>query len=312
MFEGIQIINIPDNIELISTKTNLTINNGYNMSKNENFTLSFQTNEIYEVNTYIIEFALIATEGNYEDLSKLVNKSVTLGDESASENYGGEKYVGRTSYYNISIEKRLTRIGCNIGNSDACSLCIDINNCVTCKYVSDFENTKICKEKGGESTTIPIITTTIPLTSTFPSSMISSFLTTYIKTEIYSSTSPISSIPTTTYIYSSLPIISTIYENIPSNINILSSTTTSEFPITSSEIISNLSNISQAIFENFECNKEQIFENNCNEGTINDIQIKYIHDNLINSLKDFNNTNRIIETKNVVFQISTLEQQKII
>ncbi len=82
MFEGIQIINIPDNIELISTKTNLTINNGYNMSKNENFTLSFQTNEIYEVNTYIIEFALIATEGNYEDLSKLVNKSVTLGDES--------------------------------------------------------------------------------------------------------------------------------------------------------------------------------------------------------------------------------------
>ena len=219
MFEGIQIINIPDNIELISTKTNLTINNGYNMSKNENFTLSFQTNEIYEVNTYII------------------------------------------SYYNISIEKRLTRIGCNIGNSDACSLCIDINNCVTCKYVSDFENTKICKEKGGESTTIPIITTTIPLTSTFPSSMISSFLTTYIKTEIYSSTSPISSIPTTTYIYSSPPIISTIYENIPSNINILSSTTTSEFPITSSEIISNLSNISQAIFENFECNKEQIFEN---------------------------------------------------
>ena len=39
-------------------------------------------------------------------------------------------------------------------------------------------------------------------------------------------------------------------------------------------------------------------------------QIKNIHDNLVDNLKEFNNTNTIISTQNVVFQVSTLEQQK--
>ena len=270
VFEGIQIISYPDNIQLISTKTNLQINAGYNMSKDENFTLNFETTNIYQINIYNIEYALIITEGDYNDISKLTSKIESYGDNNVEEQYGGGKYKGRTSYFKIKIDQELTTIGCNNDDNDICSLCLtaDNNICVTCR---DFEgNPKICKGKKDQSTAI-----TSPIDSTLinPSFSSNSYL-----------------------------------EDSEESPSIFSASLTPEAPISYNKSSSSISNTGSP--NTFECNITQILENKCKEGEITGSQIEDIHNSLKENLKDFNNSKKTIETKNAVFQLCTLEQQK--
>ena len=270
VFKGIQIISYPDNIQLISTKTNLQINAGYNMSKDENFTLNFGTTNIFQINTYNIEYAFIITEGDYKDISQLTSKNESYGDNSAEEQYGGGTYRGRTSYFKIIIDQELTTIGCNNDDNDICSLCLtaDNNICVTCK--DNEGNPKICERKKDQSTTIP---------SPFSSTLISPSFSSY------------------SYFGDSEESLS------PFSVNLIP-----EAPISYNNSSSSISNTGSP--NTFECNITQILENKCKEGEIVGIQIEEIHNSLKENLKDFNNTEKTIETKNVVFQQCTLEQQK--
>ena len=103
-------------------------------------------------------------------------------------------------------------------------------------------------------------------------------------------------------------IISTIPSNIMSSSSILNTESTSFYNenITSSIILS----------EDFKteeikkCSKEQIFDKNCNE-IITDEQILTIYEELENILNNnYTNENIILLTKNVIFQLSTLDEQK--
>ncbi len=80
------------------------------------------------------------------------------------------------------------------------------------------------------------------------------------------------------------------------------------FPSFSSSLISVST---ETINEIIECSNKLILENKCKEGKVAENQIGDIHnflkDNIIN--KQYDKKNKIIETQNAIFQISTLEQQ---
>lgn len=263
VFKGIKIINYPNDIKLRSSKTNSEIPINYTMSQNENFTLLFNLNEKYHIKKYIIEYALVITEGIYENPYKIISKMESCGDEVEIIENGD--YIGRTSFFNIIIKEELST---NCGNdlTDNCTLCLsDKTYCITCKNEYRFKSgNKICQDEQSIYTSVrTAIPSIIPL--------------------ILNSTS------TFKFEYSSLPI--TIFTDILSNIS-----SNSQIPM---------------LQEKFECTKEAILDNKCKEGKLTDKQIEdlynYLKENIINY---YNNTNIVIQTKNIIFQISTLNQQK--
>ena len=329
VFKGIKIISYPNNIQLISTKSNLSIViNNNTLSKNENFTLSFNSNDIYEINNYIIEYALIITEGDYDESNKLISYKKNLIYEENYESIEKEIFIGKSSYYNIIIEKELTTKNCN---NNICSLCLSIDktNCITCKSSYHFEdNKKLCDDNETLASTLPIMTS-IPsiITTIFSTSLTSSL---YSDKDIIASTLPIlTSIPSvisniistslSSSLYSDYSTYSSLFSTIPINTEIDTYTTIplinskdSINPIISSKpLISTTSpSLNSILIEKYECSKEEILNNDCKDGKMDDKQIEDIHKDLKENLNEFNKTNKIILTKNVVFQISTIDQQK--
>ena len=244
VFKGIKIINIPENIKLISTINNIEIDKNKTLSKNESFTLSFSSNDIYDINNYTIEYALILTEADYYESMKHIMFIDPSYIDNEKDYFVHNTYIGKTSYYNIKIEKKL--ITDCLDNSN-CSLCLSTNKnyCITCEGEYYFEeNKKICKENNNSlsQSNIPLDTSSsisspqkpnVPLnissssflnsqkSNSFPTSYISNFInssnTIYSSKPIYS-TNIINSIYSrkslySTYsIYSSNPIYSTNYK----------------------------------------------------------------------------------------------------
>ena len=183
-----------------------------------------------------------------------------------------------------------------------------------------------------------IITTNI----VYPSNSINSKSTEFSLSTIHSS-SPNHDIQTTNPVHTSNPIYSSSYINseesmtdkYSSNSIYSKPSTSSFFPTYSSSISSTNNNkniISSTHFsskspdysystllkipksykvnENNEivCSDEQILENACKEGKMTYEQIDNIHDTLQGNIN--NNQNTLIETKNAVFQVSTVDEQK--
>ena len=205
--KGIKIINFPDNIKLISTKTNSEINRGDILSENENFTISFPNNN-YITNNYKIEYALVATEDKWSNaFSLMIILDKTNGDEEEDKStYGGGTYIGRTSIFNIIIDYEL-----GTDCLDDCSLC-SLNNkshCITCKDEYHFEgDEKICKGNNKSITYLsnlyltdkitefnsPFNTTLISFHSSSPNTYFSSFLkSNYLSSQLNSTNLIISS-----------------------------------------------------------------------------------------------------------------------
>ena len=241
--KGIIILNYPENIKLISSKTNLEINKTDIISQNESFTLSFSSNDIYNEDDYIIEYALVATEDSfYNSLKMIMVVDKVHGGDDEINYYERRTYIGKSSYYNIKIEKDLFT---NCIDNNICSLCLftDQNYCITCKSEYSFEEgEKICEGQ------------------------------------------------------SSRPKSSLNLEN-----SIIQNYQTISFPSSSISLVNGI----------IECTIEKIIENKCKEGIATNKQIEDIYNNLKDNLinKEYDNENKIIETQNVVFQISTLEQQ---
>ena len=256
--------------------------------------MKFSSNNIYTKENYTIEYALVITERDYNDLNKLVYKAEKEGFESGEEIYGGGEYIGRTSYYKIIIKEELTTLNCNNDNEDICSLCVDNNLCIVCKYGFNFKGfIKTCKEKEVISSTSPILTT-IPSTTflTIKSTSPNSFYTSLLPENMTITTSPIistspnsffSSLPSENISIATSPIISTNPNIISltssptsfiSNVNFLSTTilsTNSNSQKISSEI--SLISPSSIPFLINGCTEEQILNNKCNEGKMTDKQI---------------------------------------
>ena len=93
-----------------------------------------------------IEYAYIAIESEYEENEKF--PIITTCDYDKEDkvlfNKNREKYIGRTLFFNLTLNKTLCFSCQNIG----CELCLEENKnyCITCKYnfTYDLEGNKIC------------------------------------------------------------------------------------------------------------------------------------------------------------------------
>ena len=253
IFKGIKIINFPENLKLISTKTNSEIIRGEILSKNENFTILFSSNNNYVTNCYTIEYALVVTEDEWNNVSNLCLKCDSQYEVLST--YGGGTYIGRTSKFNIIIDDELDN-NCN----DGCSLCL-LNNkshCITCKDEYHFEgDEKICKSNKKTTTDLLDLTPTDKITE-FNSSFITTLntFTTSSPNTYFNTSFPISlkNSITTSYIsnyysnsnlaiHSSIPTDSTIKSSHISSLG-LPSSSPSTSSLSSSSLSSSLSILS--------------------------------------------------------------------
>ena len=82
------------------------------------------------------------------------------------------------------------------------------------------------------------------------------------------------------------------------------------------ETIKNTEKVSEELIDKNKCSKEDILLNKCKEGLIDEEQIKKVYEDIKSTYLKGNYTgnntlnNTIVQTQNVIFQISTLEDQK--
>ena len=247
IFDGIQILNISNDIKLESCLNNKSITIDYILQKGEYFRIYL--NNIKEQN-HIIEYALIVTEPSYNDTLNLLSSSGNGYNENEKDyNNFKSKYIGKTSYFNI-----INQISTDCYDK-LCEYCMSTDNkkCVKCKQQGYLDiNNKICFSND---------------TSDRPSLIV---------------TTPIVTTPIVTTLIITTPIVTT------------------PIPIPST-------------FSYYECSNEIILNGKCQE-KIYDQQIKDIHGIITNQILngDFQNkTNKIIYTKNVIFQVTLYEYQKL-
>ena len=278
VFKGIKILNIPNDITLINSTNKSIISNESTISKDENISLIFNTHDKYVAKNYVIEFAYALTEPNYDELSNYINETdITHGIWNEKDLYEYHEYVGKSSFYTLIVSEDLLKT-CN---KEECSLCFSNDTCVICSYNYTFNDSiKNCMPK--PITTIPF--TTIPFTT------------------IPFTTIPFTTIPETTISYTTVPKTTISVTTIPETTTILGvRTTVPHTSIITQNIIIN------SDYPNFDCTNEVILSGMC-KGNMNKEQIPKIYEILHSQMNS--TTNEIIETNNVVFQISTLEQQK--
>ena len=264
-----------------------------------------------------------------------------LGNQIEDEKnyYQYNDYIGKSLDYTIIISEDLTT-NCN---NDLCSLCFNNYSCIICSYNYTFNDNKKTCFPNIESTTI---ITTIPATiiTTIPTNILTTIPTTILTTI---PTSIISTIPTTILTTIPTTILTTIPTSIISTIPISILTTIPTYYITTipTSIISiipttYLTKISASILTTLpttylttlsttilkaitiatlkttfdtvnlftdDCSVKGIIENKCDEVITNE-QIIQVSDKLKEKISP--DSNVIIGTKNVNFQISSLEIQK--
>ena len=163
VYKGTKIMNIPTSLYLRNIiNGNILINESI-VLKNENVSLHFNSNEEYKKGNYIIEYAYVLTEPNYEDINNYTNTTKTYGDNIDEKNYYKyNEYTGKSSDFILIISNDLIT-NCN---DEKCALCFKNYTCITCKYNYTFNkntNEKTCHSEHSKFTTIAkqSLTTTI-------------------------------------------------------------------------------------------------------------------------------------------------------
>ena len=120
-----------ENFKFFSSTENKEITPLYKLKKNENVIAKLNYVE-HDIINCRIEYAYEATEPDYEEFDKyptIVN--TTFGDDKDIFDQQKEKYEGRTSYYNLTLNEKLSN-DCSDTN---CGLCLaDKNTCIVCRY----------------------------------------------------------------------------------------------------------------------------------------------------------------------------------
>ena len=291
----IQKVQLSKNYKLYSSKDETKeMESNSNLGDNENIILKPQmsTNKLPSLNLYI-EYYFKIKEPEFEMFD-------TYPEEKEGENdqqfFSQDEYKGKLNYYKIQSNNELT-LDCNNVN---CELCFydqrDI--CITCKY--NFITTeinqklsKICKDE--EKTDI--------VTEKFTDQLSSSILdeisidktnekakaTTYVPSDEF--TEKITNIDTENLIKETDKI----------NQNTINIKVTEQI----SDEIKNENKTKS-------CINEEILKNKYCNGTITNQQIGEIHDDIKNKYinEEHKGNNTIIKTDNVIFQVSTHEDQK--
>ena len=137
---GIKILNFSDDIKLNSCLNNKIIEKNYILEKDELFSILFDK---INKEKYVIEFAPVLIDPNYEDMLTYIIDSDSL-EEKSEYNNNKKKYIGKTSYFTIFGVDKISN-NCN----ELCDLCMNINKtkCISCKYtgyIDIINNEKIC------------------------------------------------------------------------------------------------------------------------------------------------------------------------
>ena len=238
VFKGTRIMKYPTGLKLRNITNGNILETESILLKNENASLYFEAHENYIQNKYVIEYAYVLEEPNYEDIHNYISDiEDNYGNKKSDEKnyYQKLEYTGKSSDFTIIINEDLIT-SCN---DNSCSLCVKNYTCITCKYNYTINNNiKTCLPGNYILPILTIIPTIIPIQQ-----------------------------PETT-----IPVIATTYYN-------------------------NLD----------ECSENEILEGKCS-GKMTNEQINIIYNKLKGTISS--DSNEIIETENVKFQISTCEEQK--
>ena len=295
VYSGIKIKEI-NNCSLFSTlNENEYINVNSILAKNEKIKLHFNS---YNAFICSIKYIYIVTEPDFEEFNRASDIIIGYGTYTSS-NFRKDIYESRNLEYYIKLDEDLIS-GCNDRN---CELCLKNrkDNCITCNYNFTIEdNVKTCIPNPEIiETTQPQIDTTLIVETTQPQ---------IDTTLIIETTQP--QIDTTLIIETTIlkeepkPFIETteiIIDNIPT-------TQITEKPEIKTEAIEETNKESKEKT----CSNTQILHNECENGKMTAEQVSWIYDSIKNNILSHNytNENTIIQTENVVFQISTFEDQK--
>ena len=133
----------PNNIKLVSSKTNENIDSNYELLQDDDINALFEN---YNLFNCTIEYVYEATEPDYTIFEIYPENINTIyGDD---ENFFEKKtYSGRLSYYNLYLKDKLTK-DC----SDNCGLCYDDINkkCIvniTNEYITTLESSEVISQK---------------------------------------------------------------------------------------------------------------------------------------------------------------------
>ena len=342
-----KIVSISENINVYYKKNKTTILENYIIPYNDSIKISLDEDSYINGETYSIEYASIVKSSNF-GISNAENYDyINFNDFIEIEEYFSEnEYVGKCLYYNINIESQLSSTECT---TEQCSLCYNNkkDQCVACNdgyYYNEDDSKCIIKpeeeeeEANNVQTTIistkvsKISTTIIKLMQTsiineeIPST-IPYIIDTTIDKEITTTTIP-NIVETTIGKEITTTTISNIVETtigkeittttIPNIIDttIVKEITTTTIPNEINEKTTykriDTTTPTTTIPDQIKCSKEDIYENKCNNKIPNE-QIQEIYSDIKDKLMhgQYNSSNNtIFQTKNVIFQVSTIKEQQ--
>ena len=167
VLKSIKIISISSGIKLLKNEEQIESDSIINKGEEVILNLDLNSNRNYPRGTYKIEFLFIITEPDFNT----PNKYMEYIEEKSGNNWEAEKqffknheYIGKSSILTIELKEDLTY---QCTQEDLCSLCYLYNKdeCVTCRYryeVNNQENKKTCKEKEEPTTILPLQPTEKP------------------------------------------------------------------------------------------------------------------------------------------------------
>ena len=284
----------------------------YILDESENIKLKFSNDLINKTNC-IIKYQYIITEPDYDEYNNYPIERQTYGIDTESTNYNYQKsdYKSKILNYNIIINQNL-RKQCNDEN---CELCLE-NTCITCKFKYDIfkENNKFIKKCLPQEKT--------DIQGTEYSEEISNIHGIETETTEIKTNSPETILTETTNIKTNSPEIiltetSKIKTNSPETIltettniktNSIKEINTTEFE----NVMSEKGKMTQKIEESKKnCSIDQILNNECGGGTVKNDQTGKLYEQFKEKiLTDFNGETKLIQTENVVMEISTIDNQK--
>ena len=298
IYDGIVIkdINSLEYIFLVSSKSNKIFDFEDNsiVSKDEIIKINF-TNYNYIPSEYNFVFSYIVTEPEYEEYDYYpINITTSNGnDDKEIFDKSKNKYIGKLINCKIFLSEKLTK-ECETN----CSLCFINKTCITYKPIMESNNINETEEITMAETSNSIIYETSKITDIPQTTKITTIIELPEITTVSETTKQISS-SELTEIYNN---ITKITEKISEYKN---EKTEFKNDYITEEIISSETQELEQLNENRTCTNEEVISNNCQNVRIGNQQMKEIYNNLVNEIA--NKTNTIIKTKNIKFQIASIE-----
>ena len=320
IYSGIEIksFNNCNNVNFVSSLNSDTdIGVDSILGENENIVVSFNSYNSVECQ---INFIYIITESDYDVYNSYCQRStygVDTEETSVAFNNQKDTYKSRVLGYSIIIEENLETQCTDIN----CKLCLESQKdfCIICKYNYTISNDNGIKKKNcAPIETTQIIDTTQPIETTQLIRTTQPIETTQIidttqpieTTQLIRTTQPIETIQ----IIDTTQPIETTQIKIDTT-QIIETTEIKEDTTQSTEIIESEDTTEVATNNKNEsefCSYQEIVNNKCSDKKTSNEQVGKIY-NLIKEnilTEEYNGTNTVIQTENVIFQISTLEEQK--